>query len=42
MEHSYGNWNWCNLLLVYAVAYDAQKHVLLVGFLETVNVEDVD
>ena len=41
VEHSSGSWNWCNLLLVYAVAYDAQEHVLLVGFLEAVDLEDL-
>ena len=39
MEHSSGTWSWCNLRLVYAVAFDAQEHVLLVGFLETVGLE---
>ena len=39
MEYSYGTWSWCNLLHVYAVAFDAQEPVLLVGFLE--DLEDL-
>ena len=39
MEHAYGNCSCCDLLLVYAVAYGAQEHVLLVGFLVTVDLE---
>ncbi len=41
VEHSFGSWNWCNVLPVYPVAYDAQEHVLLVGFLEAVDLEDL-
>ena len=40
VEYSYGAWHWCNLLHVYAVAFDAQEPVLLVGFLEAVDLED--